>query len=304
MARICELNELVPSAPVALTIGVFDGVHRGHQALIGRTRERGRDLAGQSVVLMIYPHPSTVLSPESPVPVLSNRDERAQLIARLGVDVVARLEFTRDLSRLPAEDFLDLLQRHVLLRELWVGPDFALGYRRMGTVERLRQLGQERGFSVNTVPPLHFGGERVSSSRIRDLVAAGDVEQATLLLGRHTRIEGAIVSGLQRGRTLGFPTANLAFSAPYLLPANGIYAVYAELDGTLLPAVANIGVRPTFGDNDRLVEVYILDFNGMIYGQRLGVHIVKRLREELRFATVAALVEQMERDVADARAVL
>ena len=217
---------------------------------------------------------------------------------------LATLEFTRELSLLSAEAFLDLLQAHVNLRELWVGDDFALGHHRSGTVARLSELGAERGFIVHPVAPFDDGGERISSSRMRDLITAGDVEQAARLLGRYPFIDGTVISGLQRGRTLGFPTANLALSTAYLLPADGIYAVYAELDGVRLPAVANVGVRPTFGTNERLVEVYILDFERMIYGQVLGVHLVKRLRAEARFGSVAELVAQMQRDVSDARAVL
>jgi len=303
MAQICTLGELHPGAPVALTIGVFDGVHRGHQALIGQTVPRARLLGGQSVALTFYPHPRAVLAPATPVYELASLNERLHLIAALGLDVVATLEFTRELSLLPAEAFLDLVQQHINLRELWVGPDFALGHRRSGTVARLNKLGAQRGFTVHTVAPVDIGG-RVSSSRIRDLIAAGDVEQAALLLGRHYRIEGLVVAGERRGRRLGFATANLALTGPYLLPANGIYAVYAELEGPRLPAVANVGVRPTFGHHSRLVEVHILDFDRTIYGERVGVHMVKRLREEVRFPSVAALVGQMQRDVSDTRALL
>jgi riboflavin kinase/FMN adenylyltransferase len=304
MAQICDLTELQPGSPVALTIGIFDGVHRGHQALISHTVQRAHILGGQSVALTFYPHPRTVLQPDAPVYDLTSLNERANLIAGLGIDVVATLRFTHELSILPAEAFLDLLKRHVNLRELCVGTEFALGRQRSGTPARLAELGVEQGFTVSTVAPVQIGGARVSSSRVRALVAAGDVEQAALLLGRYTRIEGIIVAGVQRGRTLGFPTANLALTGPYLLPANGIYAVYAEVDGARLPALANIGVRPTFGHANRLVEVHILDFKRTIYGQRLGVHMVKRLRDERRFPSADALVAQMQRDVAAARTVL
>ena len=304
MTRISDLNELVPGLPAVVTIGVFDGVHRGHQALIGQVVERAHAIAGTSVVLTFHPHPRAVLRPDVPTYALTSLSERLRLIAELGVDTVATLEFTRALSLLSAEEFLDLLQAHVNLRELWVGDDFALGHHRSGTVARLSELGVERGFVVHPVTQFADGGDRISSSRVRDLMTAGDVAQAALLLGRYPYIAGTVIPGLQRGRTLGFPTANLALNAAYVLPADGIYAVYAELDGVRLPAVANIGVRPTFGTNDRLVEVYILDFDQRIYGKVLGVHLVKRLRPEARFASVADLVAQMRRDVADARSVL
>ena len=304
MARICNLTELSPGPPVALTIGVFDGVHRGHQVLIGEAVRRARLLGGQCIALTFYPHPRAVLMPGATVYELTSFTERLELIAALGVDVVATLEFTRALSMLSAEAFIELAQQHIALRELVVGSDFALGRNRAGTVPRLREIGQGRGFAVHAIEPIDLGGIRVSSSKVREVIAAGDIETATRLLGRFPRLEGIVVAGHKRGRTLGFPTANLALTAPYLLPANGIYAVYAETDGTSLPGVANIGTRPTFGDNDRLVEVYVLDFDGDLYGRRLGVHLVKRLRDEVRFASVGALVEQMRRDAAAARAAL
>ena len=277
MTHISDLKELVAGLPAVVTIGVFDGVHRGHQALIGQVVERAHAIGGTSVVLTFHPHPRAVLRPDVPTFVLTSLSERLRLIADLGVDTVATLEFTRELSLLSAEEFLDLLQAHVNMHELWVGDDFALGHHRSGTVARLSELGAERGFIVHPVAQFGDGGERISSSRVRDLITAGDVEQAARLLGRYPFIAGTVIAGLQRGRTLGFPTANLALNAAYLLPADGIYAVYAELDGVRLPAVANIGVRPTFGNNERLVEAYILDFDRMIYGQVLGVHLVKRL---------------------------
>ncbi len=285
-------------------MGVFDGVHIGHQALIGHTVQRGRLLGGASAAITFYPHPRAVLAPETVTYELTSLSERLALIARLGVDTVIPLRFTADLSRLSPEAFLDLVQRHLRLHELWVGPDFALGYKRTGSVARLKELGDQRSFSVGIVPPVLLAGERVSSSRVRAVIEAGDMEQARLLLGRFHRLEGVVVAGVGRGRALGFPTANLTLTSNYLLPANGIYAVYAEMGSSSLAAVANIGIRPTFGDSQRLVEVYIMDFEGDIYGQRLGVQLVRRLRQEIRFATVADLVAQMTRDVAEARRTL
>ena len=304
MALICNITELKPGAPAVMTIGVFDGVHRGHQALIGQVGQRARALKGLSVVLTFYPYPRAVLRPGTPVYELTSQSDKQSLIAALGIDVVTTLTFSLELSLLTAAQFIDFLLQHVDLRELWVGPDFALGHGREGTVERLSELGAEHGFTVHTVTPIDSAGEHVSSSRIRELISAGDVTQAAALLGRYARIEGTVVAGDRRGRTLGFPTANLAVASNYLLPANGIYAVFAELDGVHIPAVANIGVRPTFGVNARLVEVYLLDFERDIYGQRLGVSLVKRLRDELRFDSVDELVVQMHRDVSEARGVL
>lgn len=310
--RICALTDLHPGLPVVMTIGMFDGMHRGHQALIGQVIQQARALGGQSVVLTFNPHPRAVLAPDAPLYELSSTAERLQLIAGQGVDIVATLGFTSRIAQLPPEAFLDIIQKHVALRELWGGPDFALGHRRAGTIARLQELGAQRGFTVHVLPPVDIAGGPVSSSRVRELVAAGNVQEATLLLGRFPRLDGIVARGLQRGRTLGFPTANLALTTPYLLPANGVYAVFADVDGVRWPAVANIGMCPTFnsdtgksaGNAVRLVEVYILDLSGDLYGRRLSIHLVKRLRDEVRFPSVDALVAQMHKDVAGARTVL
>ena len=304
MVRVCSLHDLQPDAPAVMTIGVFDGVHRGHQALIGQVVARAAVIGGQSLVLVVYPHPRRVLDPGSTVLELTSYQERVDLIAGLGVDVVARLEFTLAVSMLAPEAFLDLVQAHVTLREIWGGPDFTVGHKRAGTAARLAELGAQRGFSMHTLEPITGQGGHVSSSRVRELIVAGDIEQATALLGRYPRLEGEVVPGHRRGRTLGFPTANLRFDTPYLLPQNGIYAVYADIGGVRHPALANIGVRPTFGNHDRLVEVHILDFDGDLYGQRLGVFLVSRLRAEERFSSIEALIAQMRRDVVQARELL
>lgn len=303
MAHTKTLDELQPGAATALTIGMFDGVHRGHQALVEQVVQRGRALGGQSAAITFHPHPRAVLAPGAPVSLLTSLDDRLALLSNLGLDVVITLPFTLELSRLSPEAFLDLLQAHLNVKELWVGPDFALGHKRAGTVTRLRELSADRSFTVHTIVEMSIGGEKISSSRVRELLLAGDIEAATLQLGRFPSLAGVITPGARRGRTLGFPTANLALNANYLLPANGIYAVYAELDGAFLPAVANIGTRPTFEDGERLVEVYILDFDGDIYGRQMRVHLVQRLRAELRFASVSELVARMHEDVAEAQAV-
>jgi riboflavin kinase / FMN adenylyltransferase len=287
-----------------MTIGVFDGVHRGHQALIGRVVARAAAIGGQSLVLIVHPPPRQVLMRGSAVFELTSYQERVDLIAGLGVDIVARLEFTPEVSLLAPEAFLDLVQAHVTLREIWGGPDFAVGHKRAGTVARLSELGAQRGFTMHTLEPVTGAGGQVSSSKVRELIVAGDIEQATAMLGRYPRLQGEVVPGDRRGRTLGFPTANLRFDTPYLLPANGIYAVYTDIGGVRRPAVANIGVRPTFGDNDRLVEVYVLDYDGDLYGQCLSVFLVSRLRDEERFPSIEALIAQMRRDVIQAREVL
>jgi len=301
---IAELDELQPDRDVVLTIGMFDGVHLGHQNLIHQVRRRGRELGGQSAVLTFYPHPRAVLDPESSPSYLNTLEERLDLLASLGVDVIARLRFTRELSRYTADEFLQLVLRHLRLRELWGGPEFTLGYQRQGTASRLAEIGRGCGFVVHQVAPLSIDGDVVSSTRVRHLLAAGDVAAAGRLLGRCPNLKGQVVPGAHRGHSLGFPTANLATAPGRALPRDGIYAAHAILNAESYYAVVNIGTRPTFDNGERLVEAYLLDFDRDIYGRCLELCFVQRLRDEQRFASAADLVAQMQRDVAQARAIL
>lgn len=310
-----ELADLRPNGDLILTIGVFDGVHLGHRHLIGQVVERARQLGCLSGVITFHPHPAAVLRGES-LPILTTPPERLYLLRQLDVDVIANLAFTADLASLTAREFVDLICQHLRLRELWVGPDFALGRGREGNMARLKEIGAQVGFTVQAVPPLVLDGEVVSSTRIRAVLAAGDVVQASRLLGHCFSFSGPVIHGAQRGRALGYPTANLAAEPDRALPANGIYACHVFVgdpgreDSKTPPgtrrhqAVVNVGTRPTFDNGARLVEAYILDFDGDLYGQTLTVHFVERLRGELRFSSVGALVDQIGQDVLRARQVL
>lgn len=304
MQVITDLTTLTPREDVFLTVGVFDGVHLGHQHLVGQLVQRAWEEGGLSVLLTLHPHPREVLAPQQPVEYLTTLEEKLNLLGELGLDVVIVLTFTQEVARTSARDFILTLTRHLRLKELWVGPDFALGHQRQGDVAFLRHLGRELGFVVRVIEPFCLEGEIVSSSRIRTLLTQGRVSDAARLLGRYPRLRGEVVVGAERGRVLGFPTANLSLNEHQVIPADGVYAVQARLGEETLAGVANIGVRPSFGNGERTVEAHLLDFEGDIYGQELELRFVQRLRDEQRFSSVDQLAAQIERDVETARRIL
>jgi riboflavin kinase / FMN adenylyltransferase len=288
------------------TIGVFDGVHLGHQALVHQVLSQAALIGATGVCVTFAPHPEDVLRPQTEIVHLATLAERLALLRGLGVADVVLLEFTVALSLLSPEEFLDLLLSRYRLRQLWIGGDFALGRNRSGSPERLAEIGRERGFTVHQFSPVVIEGEIVSSSRIRQALANGHVEEAGRLLGRPYQLTGTVVEGDHRGTVLGFPTANLSVRERLCVPADGIYAVWARIDGEkdAHPGAASIGVRPTFGVGRRQVETYLIGFDGDLYGHELSIEFVSRMRGEERFESSAALVTQMIEDVKAAKAVL
>jgi riboflavin kinase / FMN adenylyltransferase len=288
-----------------VTIGVFDGVHRGHQALIGRALTRARDLGLPLVVVTFDPHPSEVVRPGSHPPVLTPVRRKAELVEELGVDAFCVLPLTTKFSRLPADEFV-----HVVLVErlhaaaVVVGENFRFGHKAAGDLELLRTLGSRFGFSTEGVGMLRDDDVTLSSTFVRSSIDAGDVSEAAKALGRPHRIDGIVVRGEGRGRQLGFPTANVRTDRHVAIPADGIYAGWAVLHRKRLPAAISVGTNPTFEGKQRTVEAYILDFDEDIYGVELGVEFVERLRGMVKFDSVEALVEQMGRDVEQARELL
>ncbi len=289
---------------VAATIGVFDGVHLGHRALMDKVVERAKRLGVKSACITFSPHPEDVLRPQAEIAHLAPLEDRLELIRRSGMSEVLVIEFTPSLSRMSPEDFIDLLLSHFRLVELWIGSDFALGRDRAGGPERLAFIGTKRGFGVHQFPPVSIEGMVVSSTLIRLMLAEGRVEEAAKLLGRSYRLRGRVVAGDGRGRLLGFPTANLSLEERLCLPGNGVYAVRCGLAAAQHTGVVNIGLRPTFDSGRRLVEVHLLDFQGDLYGQELAVDFVARLRDEVRFESVDALVAQIRNDVTRSRQIL
>jgi len=283
-----------------LTIGVFDGVHRGHQQIIGAAVARARAAGLPSVVLTFDPHPAEVVRPGSHPPVLTGLRRKAELLADLGVDVLCVQPFTVEFSRLPAEEFgSEVLVEHLHAAAVVVGENFRFGHRAAGDVALLRALGARFGFAAEAVPLVRGADTAYSSTYIRSCVAAGDVVGAAAALGREHRVEGVVVRGDLRGRTLGFPTANLQTPPHTAVPADGVYAGWLVRGGQRLPAAVSVGTNPTFEGGERRVEAYVLDFTGDLYGEHVGVDFVARLRGMVRFAEVAELQAAMARDVAE-----
>jgi riboflavin kinase/FMN adenylyltransferase len=301
MQLMDELSHLRPGRAVVLTIGVFDGIHLGHQHLLSQVKERAQGRGAASGVVTFHPHPRQVIYGEEGLGYLCTVEERLEIIKSLGIELIATLSFTPGLARLDARQFISLIQEHLRLKGLVVGPDFALGRGRQGNLETLQAIGLEMGFTVESVPPLELEGQVVSSTAIRRALAQGDVAQAGKLLGRRVSLCGVVVAGARRGKGLGFPTANLAVDPELVIPANGVYVTRAHLGSASYPSVTNIGKNPTFGGRERSVEVHILDFKEDIYGQEVRIELVRRLRDEQRFSTVDELVAQMRRDVELAR---
>jgi len=293
-----ELSRVSPGRPSAVTIGVFDGVHRGHQHLVSVLIERANSENLAAVALTFNPHPRAVIRPGTPITYLTSLEERVELLQGLGLDAVGVLAFTSELAQLSARDFLSLLFEELQMRLLVIGPDFALGRNRAGTVDVIREVGQELGFVVEVAPMLEETGEKVGSSTVRQALADGDVEKVARLLGRPFSLRGPVVHGDERGRTLGFPTANIAIGLDRALPAYGIYVTRAYVRESTHASATNIGVRPTFDVEPRpTVETFILDFDQDIYGEELKIELLARLRGEEKFDSVEALVAQMHRDV-------
>jgi riboflavin kinase/FMN adenylyltransferase len=299
-----ELAEVRPQKETLLTIGVFDGIHLGHQRLLTHLRDEARRKNWLSGVVTFKSNPKAVLSRENKLLWLNDLETRISLLRGLGIDVVVVLPFTSELARVTAQRFVQLLKEHLRMRGLVVGPDFALGRGREGDTEKLRLLGQKMDFSVEVIPPVVLDGQVVSSSAIRQALAQGDMKRVEKLFGRLFSLEGQVVSGERRGRALGFPTANLELKPEQALPNDGVYATIAHVGHELIPSVTNIGVRPTFGVGKRLVETYLLDYEGEVLGQRLTIDLVDKLRDEKRFDVVEALKSQMVRDVEQARQIL
>jgi len=294
-----ELARVAPGRDTAVTIGKFDGVHRGHQHLIAGLIERARGEGLASVAVVLYPNPSTVLRPGTALSYLTSLDERLELLRRLGPDSVGILPFTSELAQLSARDFASLLSQELRMRLLYVGPDFALGRNREGTVGALRRIGRDLGFRVEVADMLIEEGEKVGSSAVREALAAGEAEEMASLLGRPFSLRGPVVAGARRGLSLGFPTANIAIGLDRALPAFGVYVTRAFVRENQYPSCTNIGVRPTFdGEARPTVETYILDFQDKLYGEEVRIDLLHRLRDELRFESADELVAQMQRDIA------
>lgn len=286
-----------------LTIGAFDGVHRGHQEIVTAMVSEAHAAKGLAVVLTFDPHPAIVLGKRSMPFYLTTPEERATLLGQLGVDIVITQTFDHLLAETNARDYILMLVKHLGLHSLWVGPDFALGRNREGNLEALRVLGEEFNFKIHVIPTVEDEERVISSSLVRSLIQAGDVKQARDLLGRPYSVTGMVVPGDQRGRTIGVPTANLEVPEIKILPMTGVYACKAILNGQAWPAATNIGIRPTFDGQGKRVhlEAHLIGYSGDLYGQDLTLEFIERLRDEKRFDDIPALVNQIHMDIERAR---
>lgn len=291
----------------ALTIGSFDGVHRGHQTLIRAMVEDARQKGLPAVVLTFFPHPSVVLRGRQPALYITTPEEKAALMANLGVDYVITQRFDQELSQISATAFLDKLESKLGLQVLWIGEDFALGHRREGNRLFLEEASKKRGFELHVHPPVIIGGEVVSSTRVREALRSGDVARVAHYLGRTFVVPGKVVPGANRGKRIGIPTANLEIWGQRAYPGAGVYACVAEVEEERWKAVTNIGVRPTFEQGQQLptIEAHLLDYEGSdLYGCTMRLIFVDRLRDERRFPGPKALRDQIERDIRRARRIL
>jgi len=302
--RVNGLTEIDERRPSFLAIGVFDGVHRGHQQLLQTMAAEAQAVGAQPVVLTFFPRPREVIQNLEGRLYLTTLEHRVELLGEQGMELVVVHPFNEEVRKTRAADFVDRLCRHLELRQLW-GGSFSLGYQREGTADFLRELGEERGFTVRHVQDLvTWRGEPVSSSRIRQALAEGEMEEVNGCLGRPFRVTGTVFQGDRRGHTIGFPTANLDVWERQILPASGVYAAYAYLDGQRYVAATNVGVRPTFDQRNLLVEAHLLDFDQEIYGEELSLDFIARIRDERKFPGLDALKAQIRADVKQVAAML
>lgn len=302
MSHIQNLSNAHLKNASVVTIGVFDGVHRGHQHLIRQLVAEAHAVNQLAVVLTFYPHPDVVLRGLEERYYLTTPDERAEHLLRLGVDHVITHPFDDQTRSVRAADFVDSLIEHLRLAGLWVGEDFALGYKREGDVGFLRAQGEEKGFTVRTVNLVQTeDDETISSTLVREALQSGEVEQVRDWLGRGYSVAGEVIHGKKRGRAIGFPTANIDVWPEQVIPANGVYAGWGYLGDERFMAMTNVGVSPTFNNKDITVEAYLLDFDRDIYGQNLRLSFEHYLRPEARYDSLDQLIEQIERDVVNGR---
>ena len=288
-----------------LTLGNFDGVHRGHQEIIATAVRHAAEKGAQPAVLTFEPHPIAVLAPDKAPPIIQSLHDRLETIRGHGIATIVLQRFTREFAAMDPEAFVrDFLLRHIELAHVVVGYNVNFGRDRAGTSETLRTLGARLGFGVDVVGPVVAEGEEVSSTRLRDAIRQGDMPRARRLLGRSYAFRGRVVTGDRRGRALGFPTANLHLKPGLLIPPDGVYAILADVGGTERQGVLNVGIRPTFGGRRRTIEAHLLDFDGDLYRRWLVVRVVERLRGEATFAGPDALRAAIADDIARARRVL
>ncbi len=299
VTQLTALNVKYPGITMAL--GTFDGIHLGHQQIISQAVDLARQINGTSVVFTFSNHPLSIVAPERQPLQLVTQEDKAELIAELGVDILLTIPFTPEFLQLSATDFIRLLLENLSPKHIVVGPNYYFGYNRSGTPEMLQQAGKKNGFDVNIHPIVYLKNTIVSSTLIRKMISAGKVEQASFLLGRQFKIKGLVIHGEKRGRTLGYPTINLEISNELVLPANGVYAVTIDIGRIQYNGIANIGTNPTFNGIQRHLEAHILDFAGDLYGTTVTVTFLQHIREQQKFSSADELKMQIGQDIKAAK---
>jgi len=305
MRVIFNLNEIKkPLTDPVLTIGNFDGVHKGHLALFDKVRERAKAIGGQSVVMTFEPHPLKIMRPANGPQLITHTGQKLELIEKAGIDIIVCVSFDREFAAISARDFVNkILVEKIGIKEIVVGYDYTFGHNREGDMNLLTEMGNELGFMVHLVGPVQIDHTLVSSTSIRRLVQEGRLGEAKVLLGRDFEVQGTVVKGHNRGgRLLGFPTANLNPHGE-LLPKKGVYAVKLVIDDAFYNGVTNVGYNPTFGDTGLTVETHVLDYSGDLLGKTIKVHFIKRLRDEKTFKSLEELSDQIAQDIKQAKEV-
>ena len=303
MKHVRNFKKAKLNAPSVVTIGVFDGLHSGHQTLIKRLVDKAHASRQLAAVITFFPHPDKLLRHVDKRYYLMGPEQRARLMFELGVDCVITHPFNAEIRQMKADDFVARLVKYLNMKELWVGSDFALGYQREGNVTFLKAQGQKHGFAVTVIKLMMtaVGSQVIRSSQVRDHVRRGSMENVKTWLGRAYALAGEVVHGQKRGDSIGFPTANIEVWSEQIIPANGVYAGWARLGGETFKAITNIGIRPTFEGGNLSIETHLLDFDGDIYGRQLEVTFEVRLRPEKRFDSLEELAAQIRLDAAAAR---
>jgi riboflavin kinase / FMN adenylyltransferase len=299
-----ELARISPKREMLLTLGVFDGVHKGHKFLISQLMNRAKEANLLAGIVTLSQPPEELFNPAIKVPYLTTLEDRLDLLRATGADLVIPLIFGQDIATLTAREFILLLMRFLKMRGLVIGEDFALGKMRRGNPAYLARLGKEMGFGVTVVPPVILNGEIISSTAVRRALAAGDMDKVFDLLGRPFSLMGKVVAGTGRGKTLGFPTANLDVPAEQALPEDGVYATFTEIDKEKFASVTNIGTNPTFNGGQRTVETFVIDYTGNLYDRTIRLHFIARLRGEKKFTSSEALGAQIKVDIIKGKRIL
>jgi riboflavin kinase / FMN adenylyltransferase len=299
-----ELARFVPEKDAFITIGVFDGVHLGHKQLISELTRQAIQKKALSGVVTFRQHPEDIINSGKKMPFLTDMPTRIKLLKDAGVDFVVPLTFSKDLAALDAPSFMDMLQKYLKMKGLIIGPDFAMGKDREGDIKLIEILGKEKGFSVTVVAPLKIDGETVSSTAIRQALAAGDMNKYRNMTERSFSLSGKVVTGAGRGGGLGFPTANLDVSKGQAIPPDGVYCSLAHINGHAYHAMTNVGTNPTFGENELTIESFLIDYDGDLYGHKLSVDFIARLRDEKKFKNINELKRQVAEDVKRGKEIL